>query len=119
MVLAGCAGLQAVEMHIDAVCPERRVDELQLLSAAAIHRFDGRLAQFHDLEHDVPSAQVLQYQVGVHLRSIGRALDGCHVVVGVNLTVRADLAVGADDEAVVEGLGAWSRSFVRECFLHA
>jgi hypothetical protein len=29
---------------------------------------------------------------------------GCHVVVGVNLTDRADLAVGADDDAVVEGL---------------
>ena len=44
---------------------------------------------------------------------------GCHVVVGVNLTDRADLAVGADDDAVVEGLEGLLTIVDRECFLRA
>jgi hypothetical protein len=47
---------------------------------------------------------------------------GCHVVVGVNLTDRADLAVGADDDAVVEGLEGLEGLLTivdRECFLRA
>src|SRR5262249_48327729 len=48
---------KAVEMHVDLLGAERRVDQLDLLAAPARHRADRALAKMHELEHRSLRAQ--------------------------------------------------------------
>src|SRR6266851_3166139 len=47
---ARTAGDQAVEMHVDLLGAERRVDELDLLAASRLHRVGRAFVQMHDFE---------------------------------------------------------------------